>query len=106
MLASFGKSPMSRIKNIYADITDDEARARGYIKGNQKLKKKKKVFYRETTPHTVIRKSRMDRDDIIDIEENGIDIIQFKKATQRAKLQEELVRAAFIGDGRQARLTD
>ena len=106
MLASFGKSPMSRIKNIYADITDDEARARGYIKGNQKLESIEKVFYRETTPHTVIRKSRMDRDDIIDIEENGIDIIQFKKATQRAKLQEELVRAAFIGDGRQARLTD
>lgn len=106
MLAAFGKSPMSRIKNIYADITDDEARARGYIKGNQKLESIEKVFYRETTPHTVIRKSRMDRDDIIDIEENGIDIIQFKKATQRAKLQEELVRAAFIGDGRQARLTD
>ena len=106
MLAAFGKSPMSRIKNIYADITDDEARARGYIKGNQKLESIEKVFYRETTPHTVIRKSRMDRDDIIDIEENGIDIIQFKKATQRAKLQEELVRAAFLGDGRQARLTD
>lgn len=106
MLASFGKSPMSRIKNIYADITDDEARARGYIKGNQKLESIEKVFYRETTPHTVIRKSRMDRDDIIDIEENGIDIIQFKKATQRAKLQEELVRAAFLGDGRQARLRD
>ena len=102
MLAAFSKSPMSRIKNIYADITEDEARARGYIKGNQKLESIERVFYRETTPHTVIRKTRMDRDDIIDIEENGIDIIQFKKATQRAKLQEELVRAAFIGDGRQA----
>lgn len=106
MLAAFGKSPMSRIKNIYADITEDEARARGYVKGNQKLESIEKVFYRETTPHTVIRKTRMDRDDIIDIEENGIDIIQFKKATQRAKLQEELVRAAFIGDGRKARLED
>lgn len=102
MLAAFSKSPMSRIKNIYADITEDEARARGYIKGNQKLESIEKVFYRETTPHTVIRKTRMDRDDIIDIEENGIDIIEFKKATQRAKLQEELVRAAFLGDGRQA----
>lgn len=102
MLAGFSKSPMSRIKNIYADITEDEARARGYIKGNQKMESIERVFYRETTPHTVIRKTRMDRDDIIDIEENGIDIIQFKKATQRAKLQEELVRAAFIGDGRQA----
>ena len=102
MLAAFSKSPMSRIKNIYADITEDEARARGYIKGNQKLESIEKVFYRETTPHTVIRKTRMDRDDIIDIEENGIDIIQFKKATQLAKLQEELVRAAFLGDGRQA----
>ena len=102
MLAAFSKSPMSRIKNIYADITEDEARARGYIKGNQKLESIERVFYRETTPHTVIRKTRMDRDDIIDIEENGIDIIQFKKATQLAKLQEELVRAAFLGDGRQA----
>lgn len=102
MLAAFSKSPMSRIKNIYADITEDEARARGYIKGNQKMESIERVFYRETTPHTVIRKTRMDRDDIIDIEENGIDIIQFKKATQRAKLQEELVRAAFLGDGRQA----
>lgn len=102
MLAGFSKSPMSRIKNIYADITEDEARARGYIKGNQKLESIERVFYRETTPHTVIRKTRMDRDDIIDIEENGIDIIEFKKATQRAKLQEELVRAAFLGDGRQA----
>lgn len=102
MLAAFSKSPMSRIKNIYADITEDEARARGYIKGNQKMESIERVFYRETTPHTVIRKTRMDRDDIIDIEENGIDIIQFKKATQRAKLQEELVRAAFLGDGRDA----
>ena len=102
MLAGFSKSPMSRIKNIYADITEDEARARGYIKGNQKMESIERVFYRETTPHTVIRKTRMDRDDIIDIEENGIDIIQFKKATQLAKLQEELVRAAFLGDGRQA----
>ena len=102
MLAAFSKSPMSRIKNIYADITEDEARARGYIKGNQKLESIERVFYRETTPHTVIRKTRMDRDDIIDIEENGIDIIQFKKATQLAKLQEELVRAAFLGDGRAA----
>lgn len=102
MLARFSKSPMSRIKNIYADITEDEARARGYIKGNQKLESIERVFYRETTPHTVIRKTRMDRDDIIDIEENGIDIIEFKKATQRAKLQEELVRAAFLGDGRKA----
>ena len=102
MLAGFSKSPMSRIKNIYADISEDEARARGYIKGNQKLESIERVFYRETTPHTVIRKTRMDRDDIIDIEENGIDIIEFKKATQRAKLQEELVRAAFLGDGRKA----
>lgn len=102
MLAGFSKSPMSRIKNIYADITEDEARARGYIKGNQKLESIERVFYRETTPHTVMRKTRMDRDDIIDIEENGIDIIEFKKATQRAKLQEELVRAAFLGDGRKA----
>lgn len=104
IMGMFGKSPMSRIKNIYADITDDEARARGYIKGNQKLESIEKVFYRETTPHTVTRKTRIDRDDIIDIEENGIDVVAFMKETQRIKLLEELVRAAFMGDGRPSRV--
>lgn len=104
IMGMFGKSPMSRIKNIYADITDDEARARGYIKGNQKLESIEKVFYRETTPHTVTRKTRIDRDDIIDIEENGIDVVAFMKETQRIKLLEELVRAAFMGDGRPSRI--
>lgn len=105
IMGMFGKSPMSRIKNIYADITDDEARARGYIKGNQKLESIEKVFYRETTPHTVTRKTRIDRDDIIDIEENGIDVVAFMKETQRIKLLEELVRAAFMGDGRPSRVS-
>lgn len=105
IMGMFGKSPMSRIKNIYADITDDEARARGYIKGNQKLESIEKVFYRETTPHTVTRKTRIDRDDIIDIEENGIDVVAFMKETQRIKLLEELVRAAFMGDGRPSRIS-
>lgn len=104
IMGMFGKSPLSRIKNIYADITDDEARARGYIKGNQKLESIEKVFYRETTPHTVTRKTRIDRDDIIDIEENGIDVVAFMKETQRIKLLEELVRAAFMGDGRPSRV--
>ena len=104
IMGMFGKSPLSRIKNIYADITDDEARARGYIKGNQKLESIEKVFYRETTPHTVTRKTRIDRDDIIDIEENGIDVVAFMKETQRIKLLEELVRAAFMGDGRPSRI--
>lgn len=104
IMAMFGKSPMSRIKNIYADITDDEARARGYIKGNQKLESIEKVFYRETTPHTVTRKTRIDRDDLIDIEENGIDVLAFMKETQRIKLLEEVVRAAIMGDGRPSRI--
>lgn len=104
IMGMFGKSPLSRIKNIYADITDDEARARGYIKGNQKLESIEKVFYRETTPHTVTRKTRIDRDDLIDIEENGIDVLAFMKETQRIKLMEEIVRAAFMGDGRPSRI--
>ena len=106
MMGAFGKSPMSRVKNIYADITEEEARARGYIKGNEKMDSIEKIFFRETTPHTVIRRTKIDRDDIIDIQENGIDVVAFMQETQRVKFMEEVVRAAILGDGRSTRLSD
>lgn len=104
MMSRFGKSPMSRIKNIYADITEDEARARGYIKGNQKMDSIESLFFRETTPHTIVRRTKIDRDDIIDIQENGIDVVAFLQEVQRSKFQEEIVRAAILSDGRPNRL--
>lgn len=100
MIGMFYKSPMSRIKNIFANISEEEARARGYIKGNQKLDAVEELFYRETTPGTIMRRTTIDRDDMIDIKENGIDVIAFLQKVQYAKLQEEIVRAAFFGDGR------
>ena len=71
MMGKFGVSPLSRIKTLFMDISEDEARARGYIKGNQKLDSIESLLYRETSPFTVIRRTRIDRDDIIDIAERG-----------------------------------
>ncbi len=106
IMAGFFKTPMSRIKNVIMDLTEDEARARGYIKGNQKLDSIESVYFRETTPGTVMRREKFDRDDIIDIAENGVDAVQFVQATQKIKLAEEIVRAAFLGDGRPLTLSD
>ena len=100
IMGMFHKTPTSRVKNIFADISEETARARGYIKGNEKLDSISSLFFRETTPGTVIRRIKMDRDDIIDIRDNGIDVVQFLQKVQYSKLQEEIVRAAFIGDGR------
>lgn len=100
IMGMFHKTPTSRVKNIFADISEETARARGYIKGNEKLDSISSLFFRETTPGTVIRRTKIDRDDIIDIRDNGIDVIQFLQKVQYSKLQEEIVRAAFMGDGR------
>ena len=100
IMGMFHKTPTSRVKNIFADISEETARARGYIKGNEKLDSISSLFFRETTPGTVLRRTKIDRDDIIDIRDNGIDVIQFLQKVQYSKLQEEIVRAAFIGDGR------
>ena len=100
IMGMFHKTPTSRVKNIFADISEETARARGYIKGNEKLDSISSLFFRETTPGTILRRTKIDRDDIIDIRDNGIDVIQFLQNVQYSKLQEEIVRAAFIGDGR------
>ena len=105
ILGMISTSPMSRIKNIFANMTEDDARARGYLKGNQKWDSFEQVFFRETTPGTVMRRTRFDRDDMIDIEENGIDILTYIQTVQQAKLQQEIVRAAILGDGRPNTIT-
>ena len=92
------KSPFARIKSIAADVTGEEARARGYIKGKQKKEEVVKLLKRVTTPKTVYKLQKMDRDDVIDI--TDIDIIAWLKAEMRMMLDEELSRAVLCGDGR------
>jgi hypothetical protein len=91
-------SPFSRIKSVVADITFDEARAKGYIKGNLKKEEFFGVSKRVTTPSTIYKKQKLDRDDIIDI--TDFDVVQWLKAEMRLMLDEELARAVLIGDGR------
>ena len=92
------KSPFSRIKTRGADLTEDEARARGYIKGNQKIEQIFSLFSRETTPQTIYKKQKLDRDDIIDI--TDFDVVSFINEEMKVMLIEELGRAILVGDGR------
>ena len=91
-------SPFSRIKSLVADITFDEARARGYIKGNLKKEEWFGVSKRSHDASTVYKKQKLDRDDIIDI--TDFDVVMWLKAEMRLMLDEELARAILIGDGR------
>lgn len=91
-------TPFSRIKSMYADITEDEARARGYIKGKQKKTEVFSILKRTTSPQTVYKLQKMDRDDIIDI--TDFDVVAWIKAEMRVMLNEEIARAILIGDGR------
>lgn len=90
--------PFSRIKALFADITAEEARARGYIKGTQKKEEVFALLKRTTSPQTVYKLQKMDRDDVIDI--TDFDVIAFLKGEMRYKLDEELCRAYLVGDGR------
>lgn len=90
--------PFARIKTLYADITEDEARAKGYIKGNKKKDEVFKLLKRVTTPQTIYKKQKFDRDDIVDI--TDFDIIPWVKSEMRLMLDEEIARAALVGDGR------
>ena len=98
VMSSVHRTPFSRVKSVYADITEDEARAKGYMKGNRKKEEVFTVLKRTTSPQTVYKKQKMDRDDIIDITE--FDVIAWIKAEMRVMLNEELARAFLIGDGR------
>ena len=97
-------TPFSRIKSIFADITEDEARAKGYIKGKLKRDEVFSLLKRTTTPTTVYKKQKLDRDDVIDI--TDFDVIAWLKSEMRLMLDEELARAILIGDGRLASSDD
>lgn len=92
-------SPFARIKSVVADITADEARARGYVKGNLKKEEIVKLLGRKTTPTTIYKKQKLDRDDILDI--TDLDVVAWLKAEMRIMLDEELARAILLGDGRE-----
>lgn len=91
-------SPFSRIKSVFADITEDEARARGYIKGKQKKEEVFTLLKRTTDPQTVYKKQKLDRDDVIDI--TDFDVVAWIRGEMRIMLDEEIARASLIGDGR------
>lgn len=98
------KTPFSRIKSLFANITEAEARAKGYIKGKQKKDEVFGLLKRTTTPMTVYKKQKLDRDDVIDI--TDFDVIAWIKGEMRGKLDEELARAFLVGDGRSASSDD
>jgi len=93
-------TPFSRIKSSYANITEDDARARGYIKGKQKKEEVFTLLKRTTDPQTVYKKQKLDKDDITDI--TDFDVVAWIKSEMRGMLDEELARAYLIGDGRAA----
>lgn len=97
-------TPFSRIKSMFADITEDEARAKGYIKGKLKKEEVFSLLKRSTTPTTIYKKQKLDRDDVIDI--TDFDVVAWLKAEMRMMLDEEIARAILIGDGRLASSDD
>ena len=97
------RTPFSRLKSVYANLTPDEARAKGYIKGHQKVDQVVKLLHRKTNPTTVYKKQSIDRDDVVDI--TGLDVIAWIKQEMRLMLNEEICRACLVGDGRDP-LTD
>ena len=98
------RSPFSRIKSVFANITEDEARAKGYVKGKEKTEEVFILLKRVTAPCTVYKKQKIDRDDILDI--TSFDVVRLIKAEMRIMLDEEIARAALIGDGRAASHAD
>lgn len=103
----FGRAkhlPFSRVKTTFANITADEARAKGYVKGKKKAEQVITLAKRATDPQTVYVKQKLDRDDVVDI--TDFEVASFIKGEMRGKLNEEIVRAALIGDGREAAADD
>lgn len=91
-------SPFARIKSVFANLTENEARAKGYIKAHTKVEQVFSLLKRTTTPQTIYKKQKMDRDDVIDI--TDFDVVAWIKGEMRGMLDEEIARAALIGDGR------
>lgn len=104
LMGSVHHTPFSRIKSMFADITEDEARAKGYIKGKLKKEEVFSLLKRTTTPTTIYKKQKMDRDDVIDI--TDFDVVAWLKTEMRMMLDEEIARAALVGDGRLASSDD
>ncbi len=98
------KSPFSRIKSTAATLTEDEARAKGYITGNQKKNEVFPLLKRTTDPQTIYKKQKLDRDDVIDI--TDMDVVVWLKAEMQVMLREEVARAALVGDGRDSSSED
>ena len=98
IINAVAKSPFSRVRTLIADLTEEEARAKGYIKGNMKKEQFFSLMKRVTGPTTVYKKQKLDRDDIIDIED--FDIVAFLNMEMRMMLEEEIARALLVGDGR------
>lgn len=98
VLSTVRKRPFSRVKTMFADLTYEEARARGYVKGNFKREEFFNVAKRVTEPTTIYKKQKLDRDDILDI--TDFDVVVWLKAEMRLMLEEELARAILLGDGR------
>lgn len=98
VLSGVKHTPFSRVKSMYADLTADEARAKGYITGDQKLEEVFPVLTRTTIPQTIYKKQKLDRDDILDI--TDFDVVAWIRREMRVMLEEEIARAILIGDGR------
>lgn len=104
VMAGVSHNPFSRIKSIFADITEDDARAKGYIKGNYKKEEVFTLLKRKTEPTTVYKKQKFDRDDIVDI--TDFDVVAMVKKEMRWMYDEEVARAFLVGDGRPASSED
>ena len=98
VMAAVHHTPFSRIKTTYADITEDAARALGYMKGNLKKEEVFTLLKRTTDPQTIYKKQKLDRDDIVDI--TSFDVVAWIKGEMRIMLNEEIARAILVGDGR------
>lgn len=98
IMSSVHRSPFSKVKSMAFDITGDQARAKGYVKGNQKVDEVIAALKRVITPTTVYKLQKLDRDDVIDI--TDFDVVAYIKDEMKKKLQEEIARAALIGDQR------
>ena len=101
---SIHRSPFARIKSVAANLTPDAARAKGYIKANQKTDETFALLSRETNPQTIYKKQSIDRDDVVDI--TDIDVIAWLKQEMRTMLNEEICRAILVGDGRAVNSAD
>ena len=104
VMAGVHRTPFSRIKSLQANITEDEARALGYIKGKAKKEEVFTLLKRTTDPQTVYKKQKLHRDDVLDI--TDFDVVAFIKREMRMMLEEEIARAILIGDGRLASSDD